>query len=318
MLQDRNYCVFGAFGGLTYAIASLLDGGKKEDVWEACRGASLPAYLWGQAIIGCGGAFAAMFAILTLGHAVQDAPNGATDSAISVYLVALCVVGGFVGNRLLTGVGLNLAQQLTHLKQDTKRAVAVAHKAEEASKEASAASRQFSDMTLDIVIARDEVANLESIHASKSPLPTDLRTKAESSLKKLSEYARHFPADRVLNIVLANLKFELGSPLDAVAQLESFLAERRKVDAVLSDDDATAYFNIACYLSRSADNAEGEKQKNLRESALAAIRKSLEIAKHCGDVTMTLHKSRAESDTDLAGLREGGRLQNTIKEVCER
>jgi hypothetical protein len=290
----------GAFGGLVYGIVTLLESGKTEKAgiwsWEITKGAPLGWYLWGQMAIGAGGAFAAVFAILTAGHVAH---SGTADdfSASPVYWIALCVVGGFVGNRLLTGVGLNLAKQLTNVENKAERAVTLAS---EANRDSADAARR-SDMMLDVVIARDLVMAMERHHAEKRDIPEDLRTRAEEYLKKLSSYAKSFPIERILNIVLANLKFELGRKQEAVDQLRIYLAARRKAKVLENTDDAAAHFNLACFF---VSLGKDEHSAQHMTEALKALSECLRVAKSLGNKALELHVAKAQNDDDLEELRQ--------------
>jgi hypothetical protein len=289
----------GAFGGLVYGIVTLFESGKTERAgvwsWEITKGAPLGWYLCGQMAIGAGGAFAAVFAILTAGHVAHS--GTADDFSVSpIYWIALCVVGGFVGNRLLTGVGLNLAKQLTNVEHKAERAVTLAS---EATRDSADASRR-SEMMLEVVVARDLVTAMERHHSEKRDIPEDLRTRAEEYLNKLSSYARSFPTERILNIVLANLKFELGRKQEGVDQLRVYLASRRKVKEPETTDDAAAHFNLACFfVSLSMDD---HSEQNMTE-ALKELSNCLRVAKSLGEKALELHLAKAENDTDLGELR---------------
>lgn len=116
-------CVSGAFGGIVYAIASLLNAGIESEggfrgKWKAAKGGAASIYLFGQCIIGIGGACAAVFGLVTLGKAATNASNTTFLQQDHLYFITLCVVGGFIANSLLTAVGEKLLKQIAETKED--------------------------------------------------------------------------------------------------------------------------------------------------------------------------------------------------------
>lgn len=305
--------VAGAFGGFCYAVSSLLDEGKTKlegnSVWEACRGASVQAYIVGQAAIGTGGAFAGLFGMLTVGNAVRA---GSTDTLTDnpIYLVALSVVGGFVGNQILRGVGEKFAKQMTDVKQsvskvgeNAKDALSRAEKAETRAERAETLVREAREMIPDTFIARELVDQLEACRTGGQSVTEGLKAKAADVLQRLDRYQASFPTERVLNIVLANLKFELGLTDEAFAQLQSFLSERSNAGLTEGVDDSAAWFNIACYnivLSQNSPSGAAAEARLLK--AQEALTQSLKIAKTCGPEELKKRLSRAREDSDLKSV----------------
>jgi hypothetical protein len=132
----------GGFGGLVYSVAALLEGGKKArevlvqvdqgntrntvpeanltrrmTYWVATRDASIISYIWGQVIIGMGGAMAGIFAILTISRAITQATEADFLFKNPFYTVSLCVVSGSIANKLLPAVAQNVLRELTKVKE---------------------------------------------------------------------------------------------------------------------------------------------------------------------------------------------------------
>lgn len=318
----------GAFGGLCYAISSLLDEGKtKLDgnfVWEACRGATVKAYIFGQAAIGAGGAFAGLFGMLTVGNAVRA---GSTETLTDnpLYLVALSVVGGFVGNQILRGVGEKLTKQMTDVKQSVSQVEEKTEKAEISAKDAlsraekaETLARTAREMIPDTFIARELVDQLEACRTSGQPVTEGLKSKAGDVLQRLDRYQANFPTERVLNIVLANLKFELGLTDEAFGQLQNFLSERSKAGLTEGIDDSTAWFNIACYnVVLSQKMPAGSTSETRLLKAREALGQSLRIAKNCSPEELNKRLSRAREDSDLKSVIGLPAFQELLKEFVE-
>lgn len=354
--------VGGAFGGLCFATESLLEAGTKRDgveespkedgdaakngddakkspkeekggnaktvEWLATRGATVTLYSLGQAAIGIGGAFAGIFGMLTIGNAVHAGSSDQILATDFLYIGALSVVSGFVGNRILRGVGDKFARDLSDVKQTANEAESTSTKAqktalgadkratnaEERALKAEQMANQARAMILDIFIARDLVDMLEACKKNSQQPKDGVRSKAEEVLSRLEKYKASFPTERILNIVLANLKFELGLTDQAFAQLQEFIANRNKAGLKEGDDDATAWFNMACYhalLSREPPPADSEQRKAKAKDALAEC---LKIARTCGPEELNLRMSRALEDDDLRPLMQTPPFQALIEE----
>jgi hypothetical protein len=317
----------GAFGGVANAVSILFEGGRIESegipTWEAARGVPTRRYLVGQAVVGAGGAFAAVFGLLTIGNAVQaGAARDITD--FPIYLVALCVVGGFIGNKLLAGVSKKLLDQIAAAEEDAKQAKAAARDAEKLAsgstltaeiannvaieaKADAARTRgllsQFDKVLLDITSGKELVQQLEDIHAKGKPASDELRTQAADVLRRLDDYARSMTHSRTLVIVRANLNFDLGLVNEAFAVLETFLADRRSAGLPEDDDDAVAWFNIACYGSVLSTAAENGERSRLLAQARDALGESLRIDAALSPEALASRVVKAEADSDLSALR---------------
>lgn len=288
---------FGAFGGFVNGVSKLIgrieaptagDEGQRPP-WKQSLSVGLGSYLLLQTVVGSGGAFAAVFGILTIGNATRAA--GSSDITVNpIYLVALCVVGGFVGNRLLIQVGKNLEDHVSkrefesELSRVNKSVSKVEQKAEELANKAP-------KMALDVDAAKKLVKMLEDCRANLSHDAALQRLNAEKErakatrlLESLEEHLVAFPRERVLNIVSANLAFEIGLALgddeikdQGFQRLRNFIKARRDVGLPESDDDETAQFNLACYYAVLSDRAQRGKEEPLH-LAFVAFRESLEIA----------------------------------------
>ncbi len=315
VLKLLVFAIAGAFGGLVYGIITLFESGKAASSgvpsWQAAKGAPVGWYLTGQMVVGVGGAFAAVFAVITAGH-VANANSAGDSPAASVYWIALSLVGGFVGNRLLTVVGKDLVDRIAKANRNSELAVDNSKRAVDLASEAtrdSADTAKRSEMNIEVLVARDLD---KAISKAGSTIPVDLRTRAEQQLKQLSSYVPSFPTDRILNIVLANLKFDLGLRQEAVDQLRAFIAARRDASATEDNDDAAAHFNLACYFVLMATGEQ--KEENVR-AALNELSACLKIARSLGHESLALHLAKVENDDDLAPIRGTEEYRNLIDPI---
>jgi tetratricopeptide (TPR) repeat protein len=148
VLQFLLLFLSGGFGGLVYAVAALLEGGKTakkvpashsddqssgnetgtklnsprvgDTAWVVVKDAPLASYVLGQVIIGMGGAMAGIFAALSIGRAVAQASDGDFLFKSPIYIVSLCVISGFIANKLLPAVAQNVLNELTKVKKTVK------------------------------------------------------------------------------------------------------------------------------------------------------------------------------------------------------
>jgi hypothetical protein len=310
-------CTAGAFGGAVFAAAMLLEGGKKDSQWTGTKGVGLSSYVFGQTVVGVGGAMSAVFAVLTVGKTVGAIdPSNLLGSYL--YTASLSLVAGFIGNKLLPGVGLSLAKQLTQVEtkiQDT------AIKAAQASAEVKSVAKDVTkvadnvakttDAMLDIIKARDEVASLNVKRAQGKPVDT---ARAQEFISKLKEYSKGLPTNRVLHIVLGNLFYEVGDTNNAVAVLEGFIKNREDAGQANDDDTATAWFNISCFWSLSIEQVSNEEdKKKLEDKAIKALENCLTVAKASGPNTLEIHVRKAKTDPDLEPLRKRSAVDPILK-----
>jgi hypothetical protein len=259
----------------------------------------------GQATIGVGGAFAALFSILTLGNTAHSSTTSdLTENPI--YFTALCVVGGFVGNRLLVGVGERMAKQWADVDRKSTKAMDTAREAETKAENAEAIANQAKDMLVNTWIARDIADKVEKSNEKSPVVPEDLRTEAEAARAKLNGYREVFPTTRILFIVLANLTFALDHADEAVSNLNEFIANREKAGIKADEDDVSAWYNLCCYFSmlsaadpKSRGYSNKDTTERLQQRALQALRVCLEVAKTCGSQPLTQRLAKIKSDGDL-------------------
>jgi hypothetical protein len=329
--------VLGGLGGFIFAVSKLLEAGREgtdtAPVWKATAGVPRNTYLLWQTAIGSGGAFAAVFGILTIGNATGTGSTG--DMEISIRLAALCVIGGFVGNQLLIKVGQNLLNEIDRLKekgQETKRQV------EETERKVAELTRNKNQLTSDlssvraemkrskqlirdIYKARETVDKLESCR--DKPIKDSLRSDAIEQMNKLKGYKAESAADRFFTIVFANLNFELGLRQEfaahqdqAFAALEEFLAGRRKAGEAEDEDDEAAWYNIACYSAvLSARSQESNQAGEWVARTLKALTESLRIAKAIGKNQLRGRISKCEQDPDLRSVLENGPFRSLLDSV---
>src|SRR5947207_9567235 len=109
----------GSAGGIISAIASLLDPGKTESKdpektkgkteskYEATKGVPLGCFISGRGILGIGGAFAITLAMIVAGRYKDD-----ITTANLLFMTSVCVVAGFIGQRMLTAVAKRVEDQI--------------------------------------------------------------------------------------------------------------------------------------------------------------------------------------------------------------
>lgn len=368
LLQLVLMCISGAFGGFVYAIASLLNGGIETEgefkgKWKAAKGGSAAIYIFGQWVIGIGGACAAVFGLVTLGKAATNASNTTFLQQDHLYFIALCVIGGFIANSLLTAVGEKLLRQIAETKEDidklkkehtetvkeldrikgenaTQKAQieeqktqiaehAIAAKAER--KEDKKEIEESRSQPTDVIAARDVYKSLVKLKKDLPELETDnkagkldddiQRNKAEQArlsevakdyIRRLEDYSKRFPRDRHLHIVLANLHDVLGDQKAAIEVLTRFIKSRTEAGEDLSEDVASAWFNIACEhiaLMKKGENAEAEKH-----NAIEALRRTLTISKETSVLAFNVQKAQVAGDHELDPLREDPEFLALLKE----
>jgi tetratricopeptide (TPR) repeat protein len=239
----------GLGGGFISAVASLLQLGKTDKGYEAAKGMSLPVFVWGRGVLGIGGAFAVMLAIISASRYKDEA----TASNL-LFLTSVCLVAGFVGERLLTAVARRVEDQIA----------AVDKKVDEKTEE----TQQY------VKVQSNILAALQSL-STRNYEPTTI----SQHIKDLESGRQQpqFRLDRTLNIVLARLYADGRQDYDkAIAVLKEFIQEKTK-QAPADVNVADAYFNIACYLVRKIKATPSGDTADLRKQALEALAQSVRI-----------------------------------------
>lgn len=263
----------GFGGGLISAVASLLDPGKTEKGYEATNGVSVGVFVWGRGLLGIGGAFAVMLAIIVAGRYKDD-----VTASNLLFMTSICVVAGFVGQRMLSAVAKRMEDQIAQEVDRKTKGVrdsvekVVEEKARETEKVVEEKARETK---VHVNIGDNILAALGTLNARNFD-PTEIG----QYIKDL-ESARENPdyrTDRTLNIVLARLYADGRKDYDqAIAILTRFTEERAKQgppDINLAD----GFYNIACYKVRKMLTVSGDAAVELRAQALAALEKSVKIA----------------------------------------
>lgn len=203
LMQLAIMLVFGAFGGIVYAIASLLDGGKEsggkfDGKWKAAKGGDPGKYIAGQGVVGIGGACAAVFGLVTLGQAAEGSAGSGFFGKDHIYFIALCVVGGYIANSLLAAVGQKLREKVAENKDDIdklkKEHADTQSKLKTTEDEVISLNKENTKLRGEVKSGQEKIAALEKSTEDSRIQPTDIATAREvyKSLVKLnSELAKH-------------------------------------------------------------------------------------------------------------------------------
>lgn len=282
----------GLFGGY---VAALLDNIGDQDKNEECNNPDKCSkkcnnwYFFRRSMVGIAGAFAAVFAGMTL----KIVTVSQTNENI-IFLTSLCVVAGTISYRLLRRIGSKLLDQLA------------------ATEEKAALADKKAENAIKISEKTSVVANAEKVINSTTIDPGDVR----KAITDLEELKPKFPADRAIHISLGRIYKVLGQYDKAIKTLENFingldadeLNNGEKYHASkYAINKADAYFNIACYyslkakqLSQQSPDAVDEKESLITES-LRALEKSINI--------WDINKEDAKFDSDFDFIRESARFK---------
>jgi tetratricopeptide (TPR) repeat protein len=227
-----------------------LQTGRTKDGYEAAKGVSLRTFVWGRGVLGIGGAFAVMLAIIVAGRYKDEA------TAVNLlFLTSVCLVAGFIGERLLTAVAKKVEDQIA----------AVDKKVDEKNQE----TQEYVKVQTTILQALQSLNTGEYDQTIISQYIKDLESGRQNS---------RFRLDRTLNMVLARLYADVKQDYDkAIAVLREFVKEKGKQgqnDVNVSD----ALYNIASYLARKIKTVPAGAKEELRKQALDALTQSVKIA----------------------------------------
>ena len=333
----------GAFGGILYGIVALLEGGRdskqeRSNRWHATKGVGAWWYIAGQGAIGVGGACAAIFALVTLARAASGESTLFLQED-HLYFVVLCVIGGFIANRLLAVVGDKLLNELKSEQRQQRRELAGFRR------DLSEQQKRFEsqpNVITDVFAGRDVYKAIRQLQNERDELQGGkaaaqahvadpnarlkeiqeqlerVKTLAEDYIKKLTGYSAESPEDRSLHIVLANLHSAKGEHSKAVEVLKQFINNRHKAGTDKGEDLARAWYNLSCeYCAQVKEEAGlGHDAAEKKRDALAALEKSLEIAKEAGGTTLEAQKAQIKEDekTDLGTIREEPQFKKLVHE----
>jgi hypothetical protein len=279
--QALALAIFSGFGGgLISAVASLLDPGKTEKGYEATNGVSVGVFVWGRGLLGIGGAFAVMLAIIVAGRYKDD-----LTAANLLFLTSICVVAGFVGQRMLSAVAKRMEDQIA--QEVDRKTKGVRDSVEKVVEEKARETK------VHVNIGDNILAALSTLNARNyDPTGIGQYIKDLESARENPDYR----TDRTLNIVLARLFADGRKDYDqAIAILFRFTEERAQ-QGPPDIDLADGFYNIACYKVRKMLTVSGDAAVELRAQALAALEKSVKIAPQ--------NAEDAASDRDFLPLRD--------------
>jgi hypothetical protein len=254
--------ISGLGGGFISAVASLLDPGKTEKGYEATNGVSLSVFIWGRGLLGIGGAFAVMLAIIVAGRYKDE-----TTSSNLLFLTSTCIVAGFVGQRVLSAVAKRVEDQIAD--EVDRKTQGVRDAVEKVVEEKARETQVYANIG-DNIIAALGTLNTRNF----DPTAIGQHIKDLESARQLPAYRTH----RTLNIVLARLYADGKRDYDrAIAILTEFVEEKAK-QGPPDIDLADGYYNIACYKLRKMLTTSGGAADELRAQALQALEASVRIA----------------------------------------
>ena len=324
--------VSGAFGGLVFALAQLLEQGKasQQDIkegkppWPATKGVRLGWYILGRMLVGLPGSVAGVFGVLTIGKTV-----GQARLESYLYIVCLSVVSGFVGTRLLQAVGTDLAKKITNAED---KATNAEDKAKQATEKASALSQELNEkvqqltrkadenknklmeyigerdkLSLAINRARDIRDSAQQKKKSGNLLDETEKKRIRDSIRKLENFSD--PTYRVLQVVRANLYDLMDDRDQARKVLQEFIQNKQGAGQGEDEHVAAAYYNIACYWSTDIQNAADAKPKTeYAQKAIDSLQRSMVIVRKVGEEyvneQLDLLKHDLEDKGDLVPLQK--------------
>lgn len=209
-----------------------------------------------------------------------DLGNASTNNII--FIVGLCAVASSNGNRFLRMLHDRIAQQVMKQEQDLNR----------------------TDIRVD---------NAYKYSSAIATSTTALERKAgyidvPKAIEALEDIKDKFPTDRLLNIYLGRLYRKAKDYDRGIFTLRRFISETKN-----KEDQADAYFNIACYhvlkaqnMPSSAEN-RGREIERLKNEAIEALRTAVELNPE--------NRRAAQTDEDFNSILDDERFKEVTADL---
>lgn len=266
-----SVCLGGGLGGFLYWTALYISAASSvEDTAKIFP--RTPSFCAAQVFTGMGGAWAVLLATIWGKRACL-----AATLEEELELLAMSLVAGYAGNRLLPLVADQLTKQIV---KDAERRTAK-----------SAMQAQRSELTAE-VFAYLDVRGSQSAHQT---LAYEKKLRAE--LKKDG-------CNRKAGILLARLYAELQKSREkAIKVLDGFIKAKLAGGAKPDSDVADAYWNIGNYYEEGFQEG-GKADLALRTKAIEALGRSIAIVPG--------YLQTLEADEDFKALRESSEAKNAL------
>jgi hypothetical protein len=233
----------GTIGGLLYWTSIYLSSGNAAAINQSATWRPTALFCAANAFMGIGGAWAALLAMFW----ARRAPLGSSTPEL-LQLIAVFIVAGYAGNRILPAVAAGVTQQL--LASATETALTAARSAN-----------------------RSRVITEAIAYLSPGAVPTEHQT--ASVIASLQSELHRSPASKDVALLLARTFAERRDDNQgAIAALQSFIAARRAVHRNDDEEIAAASWELASYFEAAFAKTGDTK---LRENAIAALAECLRI-----------------------------------------
>ncbi|WOO43172.1 hypothetical protein [Rubellicoccus peritrichatus] len=287
----------GAMGGLIaatlYAVRLAFEqvpDFKKDAVeWKSfqntCKRIQSPWFFVGKALVGIGGAFAAILGGIWIGKISFD-----TSTENILVMISLSIVAGTVAHKLVPGIGRRLEQDL--LKGQINNASEAANEAREIAGQAKEDNLRVKDY-------------FESMSFAETALGRSSAFDIDPAIEHLKAIQGEYPFDRVLHIYLGRLYRRKGDWDNAIHVLKKYIDNSNSKDN--PDDNiqrkiniADAYYNIACY---HALKAKEMSQKSLKDEVYRLEQETIVLLKQAFEGNPA-NKDASIEDSDLEFVSE--------------
>jgi hypothetical protein len=114
-------------------------------------------------------------------------------------------------------------------------------------------------------------------------------------IKHLEDLKLHFPAFRMLYIVLGRLYRATGNLDKAIAVLSEFIGNKERAGTAGDSDTAAAYFNRACYDAQKGKDATESERRTWLDAAVADVQEAFKRSPE--------YQGYAQADPDLEPIQ---------------
>jgi outer membrane murein-binding lipoprotein Lpp len=279
----------GILGGLTYGVSTFLNEIKsKPPDWPPNGNLSKWTFFLAQALSGMGGSIAALLVILWANR-FPERPDQFFESKALLTLLGTGFVAGYIANRLLPAIAGILYDQLTRLSKKTdqagKTAEAAKEEANQASVRAAAAEKRATQAErlgsaqvwvfdyLDRLAEDKKEKEEKGDRKGEEELLQLRRPTTDSFIAQLEDLKKSFPANRVLNILLARLYAEAAEDnRKAITSLAEFIQAKAAAGQGRDAETADAFWNTANYYNQDLEKTHDPL---LKAGTIEALRQSL-------------------------------------------